>query len=423
MNIGMNRTFAMPKSRLGGGLRLLSLLAIEVALVVALHLLGNVEQLSIDFSNLSAWLSDTPPEIALAASVRILALVFAYWVLATSVLYIIARAFKIPVLLQTMEFATIPGVRRLIDASVAATIIGGTVFGGAGAVFAHQTDASKTIAPSAMESSYKDSRVLYTPTPMSTADEDVSIDAGEQTQKQVVSNEVASTPTQSAPTTTAPIEMPALFSSADDTETPTAVPVATTAAAPNVAGDPARDSDGHYIPTPVGNTETPVTQEEPTDNTPTPVETTSPEQTSTTQPSKVVVDPTTPSTTSPPASPSTTTSPATPSTTTPKTTTPSTTTPPVSPNPTTPEDPDDVQVQGQQVERPTQSETRTHTVVSGDNFWKIARQEVENSLGRDANNAEVASYWVKLIDANRSVIRSGDPNLIFPGEVFTLPPV
>ena len=31
--------------------------------------------------------------------------------------------------------------------------------------------------------------------------------------------------------------------------------------------------------------------------------------------------------------------------------------------------------------------------------------------------------WVEVVDANRSSIRSGDPDLIFPGEQVTLPAV
>jgi nucleoid-associated protein YgaU len=38
-------------------------------------------------------------------------------------------------------------------------------------------------------------------------------------------------------------------------------------------------------------------------------------------------------------------------------------------------------------------------------------------------NREVAEYWRKVIDANRDRLRSGDPNLIYPGEEIILPPL
>jgi hypothetical protein len=31
-------------------------------------------------------------------------------------------------------------------------------------------------------------------------------------------------------------------------------------------------------------------------------------------------------------------------------------------------------------------------------------------------------HWLVVIAANRSTLRSGDPSLIFPGEIVTVPP-
>ena len=59
-----------------------------------------------------------------------------------------------------------------------------------------------------------------------------------------------------------------------------------------------------------------------------------------------------------------------------------------------------------------------HVVVSGDNLWSIAAA----GLGTDDATA-VARYWARLITLNRSILRSGDPDLIFPGEVLQLPPL
>ena len=62
------------------------------------------------------------------------------------------------------------------------------------------------------------------------------------------------------------------------------------------------------------------------------------------------------------------------------------------------------------------------TVVSGDHFWKISDRHLSRQLGREAANEEVSPYWRLVIAANRDTIRSGDPDLIFPGEIITLPP-
>lgn len=62
------------------------------------------------------------------------------------------------------------------------------------------------------------------------------------------------------------------------------------------------------------------------------------------------------------------------------------------------------------------------TVVSGDHLWKISDRHLSRQLGREAANEEVSPYWRLVIGANRDTIRSGDPDLIFPGEIITLPP-
>jgi hypothetical protein len=67
-----------------------------------------------------------------------------------------------------------------------------------------------------------------------------------------------------------------------------------------------------------------------------------------------------------------------------------------------------------------------HRVVAGDNLWKIARDHLsrERSGGSgEPTNREVAAYWMKVVEANRDRLHSGDPDLIYPGERITLPPV
>ncbi len=61
-------------------------------------------------------------------------------------------------------------------------------------------------------------------------------------------------------------------------------------------------------------------------------------------------------------------------------------------------------------------------VAPGDNLWLIARASLTDARGGRPRDADVARYWHALIAQNRSTLRSGDPSLIFPGEIVTLPP-
>lgn len=63
-----------------------------------------------------------------------------------------------------------------------------------------------------------------------------------------------------------------------------------------------------------------------------------------------------------------------------------------------------------------------YVVTEGDSLWSIAETTVE-SIDPNASGSRVADYWRRLIEANISALQSGDPNVIFPGEVLALPPV
>jgi nucleoid-associated protein YgaU len=65
-----------------------------------------------------------------------------------------------------------------------------------------------------------------------------------------------------------------------------------------------------------------------------------------------------------------------------------------------------------------------HRVEPGEHLWGIARAHLATVGGRPAEDlraADIAPYWRRLIDANTGRLRSGDPDLIHPGEELVLP--
>ncbi len=65
--------------------------------------------------------------------------------------------------------------------------------------------------------------------------------------------------------------------------------------------------------------------------------------------------------------------------------------------------------------------TERVVVRPGDNLWLITRRSLTRVSGRRPTDAEVMRHWLVVITANRSTLRSGDPSLVFPGEIVTVP--
>jgi nucleoid-associated protein YgaU len=66
----------------------------------------------------------------------------------------------------------------------------------------------------------------------------------------------------------------------------------------------------------------------------------------------------------------------------------------------------------------------TWTVEPGDSLWSIAEEHLADAGGAVVDERQVAVYWRSLIEANRAALLvPGDPNLIFPGQLLSLPPV
>lgn len=65
--------------------------------------------------------------------------------------------------------------------------------------------------------------------------------------------------------------------------------------------------------------------------------------------------------------------------------------------------------------------TDTVIVERGDNLWKISAERLKSLLQREPRDEEVSPYWLSVIAENRDSIKSGDPDLIYPGEAISMP--
>ncbi len=60
-------------------------------------------------------------------------------------------------------------------------------------------------------------------------------------------------------------------------------------------------------------------------------------------------------------------------------------------------------------------------VERGDHLWKISARYLGEQYQRKATNEEITPFWREVIEVNLESLRSGDPDLIYPGEVVRLP--
>lgn len=69
-------------------------------------------------------------------------------------------------------------------------------------------------------------------------------------------------------------------------------------------------------------------------------------------------------------------------------------------------------------------QAQVHVVAPGEHLWAIAARQVAaaRGVGTDAlTDADVAPQWRRIVAANTPRLRSGDPDLIHPGETVVLP--
>ena len=73
---------------------------------------------------------------------------------------------------------------------------------------------------------------------------------------------------------------------------------------------------------------------------------------------------------------------------------------------------------------PAAPSTSSWTIAPGDHLWRVAERTLQAAWGRRPRVAETATYLDALIQANHDVLVVRDePDLVFPGQVFTLPVV
>jgi nucleoid-associated protein YgaU len=74
---------------------------------------------------------------------------------------------------------------------------------------------------------------------------------------------------------------------------------------------------------------------------------------------------------------------------------------------------------------PAPASTPTNwTIVAGDHLWGLSDRALSDAWGRPATDAEVATYLAAVVDLNRGVlVVPGEPDLVFPGQVFARPPI
>ena len=67
----------------------------------------------------------------------------------------------------------------------------------------------------------------------------------------------------------------------------------------------------------------------------------------------------------------------------------------------------------------------THRVTPGEHLWAIAAATLATRTSRPVaalSPADIAPFWTRLVERNRARVRSGNPSLVYPGEVLEVPP-
>jgi nucleoid-associated protein YgaU/DNA-binding SARP family transcriptional activator len=104
--------------------RAAALVAAEIALVTTLHWLGRWPWMRVDWADLGGWLG-SPAEDVLLGTTRTAALVLSWWLLLSTLAYLLATVRRAPAALRSVRWVLFPGVRQLLDSVLALSIVGG----------------------------------------------------------------------------------------------------------------------------------------------------------------------------------------------------------------------------------------------------------------------------------------------------------
>lgn len=359
---------------------LLLLFGLEVGAIIALQALGTSQGMQIPWSQFGNWLNSNPLDVLVPPLVRVTALAVAYWMFLSTSLFVVAQLSRVPAAIRATSMVTLPSVRRVIDGAMAVSIATTAVMGTSAHAFA-ATDPGPSAGDSISTTSV-DGRIVLGPAT-------TPVDAGsarpanniELAQKDpstpTPTQDTTTTSTTAAPTTTSSsttssTAAPTTTSSSTTTAAPTTT-TSTSAAPETTVARPKLPAGDGWVGTPRpgapvaggAGTQAPTTAA-PTTQAPT----------------------TQAPTTAAPASPETGL--ATPSA-------------------------------GQSTGTSVLGASE-HVVVRGDNLWTISRNALVDSGVASPSEAQIRDYWLKVIDANRASLRSGDPHWIFPGEIVKLPP-
>ena len=363
---------------------LLGLLGLELASVVGLHWLGRFQGLQIGWDEPVPWLVSSPVQDILGALLRTVALVMAYWLLASTLLYLLASLTRLPSAVRAVSWATLPVVRRVADHAVAVTLatsmVGGGTLGVAGPALA--ADRGRAGPPARKPVAAAQATDTSDPAYNFKAPEqgkESSSSSGSTRSSEDGRTSGSTTSTSGSSTTT---------STTNESTTTTSESTTTRESTTSTTTPPTSATTTTTAPTSTATTRPTTTPERETTTTRAATSTTRPASTTTTRPPAYVPTPAGPS-------PSSTTTSTSSTTTTTAPTTTSTT-----------------------GLRPPAYEFPTATPRN-----EPPPPPVNTGGPGEPTNREVARYWIKVVEANKHHLRSGNPDLIYPDEEIILPPV
>jgi hypothetical protein len=400
---------------------LLGLLGLELAAVAGLHWLGRLEGLRIGWDDPVAWLLSSPVQDVLGALLRTVGLVMAYWLLASTLLYLLASLTRLPAAVRAVGWATLPMVRRVADHAVAVTLatsmVGGGTLGVAGPALAADRGragppARKPVAaaqaafPAAQDGTTSTTVYTFKGAGEPPTDADQATAPGDE--KKPTTTAMATTTTTTGETTT----------TTGETTSTTRETTSTTRETTTTTRETTSTTQAPTTKAPTTTEPKTTTTHQPTTTTPTTQPTTT-----TTQPPYV------PKPAGPPSQGAATSAPTTQTTAPPSSTTSTTGLRPPAyrfpaagtssatkqkPPPST------GSRQGTGEEAPP---NRRHMVKRGESLWTIARSELARAPGGsgEPTNREVARYWLRVVLLNKKHLWSKDADLIYPAEKIILP--